>query len=117
METPSRFNNVYQNMMKTRWHISIITMVTMFLVFAGISLSVVLGWKIQQEIKELMMLMLGAFISSYNRVIDFWFNNSQRDDKLIEKMDQEDDSPEMVKAKLEAVVAETPATVAKTKDK
>lgn len=109
--TKSRFSNVYQNMMKTRWYISIITMITMLLVFFGISMSVVFGFKIQQEIKELMMLLLGAFISSYNRVIDFWFNNSQRDDKLIEKMDQEDDTPEILKIKLDA-----PGKVVKTEN-
>ena len=98
--------------MQTRWYISIITMMTMLIVFLGIMVSVVFNVKIQQELKELMMLMLGAFIASYNRVIDFWFNNSQRDDKLIEKMDQEDDTPETLKAKIEAqnavVVPEEP---------
>jgi len=41
----------------------------------------------------LMILILGAFIGSYNRVIDFWFNNSQRDQIMLQKIDEEDDPP------------------------
>jgi len=39
------------------------------------------------------LLILGAFIGSYNRVIDFWFNNSQRDQIMLQKIDEEDDPP------------------------
>ena len=44
-----------------------------------------------QEWKEIMLLILGAFIGSYNRVIDFWFNNAERDKEIINRADHEDD--------------------------
>ena len=46
--------------------------------------------------KEILLLLLGAFIGSYNRVIDFWFNNAERDNLLIEKVDDEDDEVKVV---------------------
>lgn len=96
----NRFNVIYQKMLNTRWYITIITLLTLLAIFAGILSAIVLQVHILQEWKELLFLLLGAFIGSYNRVIDFWFNNSQRDDKLIEKMDQEDDSEAILQQKL-----------------
>lgn len=98
----NRFNVVYQKMLNTRWYITILTMITLIVVLGGITLSILFKAHIAQEWKEILLLLLGAFIGSYNRVIDYWFNNSQRDDKLIEKMDQENDSDDLVKAKLVA---------------
>lgn len=98
----NRFNLVYQKMLNTRWYITIITLLTLLLILVGVLTATMLNAHIAQEWKELLFLLLGAFIGSYNRVIDYWFNNSQRDDKLIEKMDQENDSDDLVKAKLKA---------------
>ena len=42
-------------------------------------------WAIEeedQEWKEIMLLILGAFIGSYQRVIDFWFNNAEQDKEI-----------------------------------
>ena len=44
-----------------------------------------------QEWKEIMLLILGAFIGSYQRVIDFWFNNAEQDKEIIDRADHEDD--------------------------
>lgn len=100
VDKENRFNVVYQKMLNTRWYITIITLLTLLLVLVGIMAAIVFKVHLIQEWKEMLFLLLGAFIGSYNRVIDFWFNNSQRDEKLIEKMDQEDDSDELLKRKL-----------------
>lgn len=97
----NRFNVIYQKMLTARWRITVLTMVTMMIFLLGISASVLFGVHIAQEWKEILLLLLGAFIGSYNRVIDHWFNNSQRDEKILEKMDQENDSDDLVKAKIE----------------
>ena len=96
----NRFNAIYQKMINARWRITVLTMVTMMIFLLGISVSVLFGVRIAQEWKEILLLLLGAFIGSYNRVIDHWFNNSQRDEKILEKMDQENDSDDLVKDKL-----------------
>lgn len=98
----NRFNVLYQKMLNTRWYITILTLLTLLAILVGIVLAIFFNVHVAQEWKEILLLLLGAFIGSYNRVIDHWFNNSQRDDKLLEKMDQENDTDALVKAKLEA---------------
>ena len=39
------------------------------------------GWK------EILLLMLGGFVGSFAKVIDFWFNNAEDDVKLLEHAD------------------------------
>jgi len=99
-DNKNRFNVVYQKMLAIRWKITLITLLSMLAIMVGISTSIVMGTRIVQEWKEIMLFMLGAFIGSYNRVFDYWFNNSQRDDKLIEKMDQENDTDDLLRSKL-----------------
>lgn len=95
----NRFNVILQKMMNTRWYITMIVLLTFLMLLFGIVVSIVFKAHITQEWKEILLLLLGAFIGSYNRVIDFWFNNAQRDDKLIEKVDEENDSVEELAAK------------------
>lgn len=95
----NRFNVILQKMMNTRWYITMIVMLTFLAILLGIVLSILFQAHVSQEWKEILLLLLGAFIGSYNRVIDFWFNNTQRDDKLIEKVDEENDSEEELKSK------------------
>lgn len=89
----NRFNIIFQRMMSVRWYITFITMVTLLAILIGIVLSILLKATMEQEWKEILLLILGAFIGSYNRVIDFWFNNSQRDQIMLQKIDEEDDPP------------------------
>ena len=79
--------------MNVRWYITFITMVTLLAILCGIVLSIMVKATMAQEWKEILLLILGAFIGSYNRVIDFWFNNSQRDQIMLQKIDEEDDPP------------------------
>jgi hypothetical protein len=87
----NRFNVIFQKMMSVRWYITFITMVTLLAILCGIVLSIMVKATMAQEWKEILLLILGAFIGSYNRVIDFWFNNSQRDQIMLQKIDEEDD--------------------------
>ena len=89
----NRFNIIFQKMMSVRWYITFITMVTLLAILCGIVLSIMVKADMAQEWKEILLLILGAFIGSYNRVIDFWFNNSQRDQIMLQKIDEEDDPP------------------------
>lgn len=97
-DNKNRFNVIFQRMMAVRWYITFITMITLLAILCGVVLSIMVKADIAQEWKEILLLILGAFIGSYNRVIDFWFNNSQRDQIMIQKIDEEDDPPETPKA-------------------
>jgi hypothetical protein len=35
-------------------------------------------------------LLLGAFIGSYGKIIDYWFSDTDKDKMLVQKMDEED---------------------------
>jgi hypothetical protein len=106
VDDKNRFNAIYRSMIKARWRITVLTMVTMMIFLLGISVSVAFGVRIAQEWKEILLLLLGALIGSYNRVIDHWFNNSQRDEKILEKMDQENDSDAVIDKKLSLMAVE-----------
>ena len=46
--------------------------------FMSSGVDVMGGWK------EILLLMLGGFVGSFAKVIDFWFNNGEDDVKLLE---------------------------------
>lgn len=76
---------------RNRLWITTITLVTFLFIMFGISYALLMGTELAQEWKEILLLVLGAFIGSYNRVIDFWFNSTERDKELIARADHEDD--------------------------
>jgi|TARA_B110000977_G_scaffold153215_1_gene194671 hypothetical protein len=56
----------------------------------GILLSIHTDTKVSGEWKELLLLLLGAFIGSYGKIIDYWFKETDKDKMLVQKMDEED---------------------------
>jgi hypothetical protein len=46
---------------------------------------------IQESWKEMLLILLGAFVGNLNKVIDYWFSNEDRDKLMVQKMDEEDD--------------------------
>ena len=46
---------------------------------------------INQEWKEILLLVLGAFLGSHSRIIDFWFNGS--DTNMNGKLDEYEGKP------------------------
>ena len=45
---------------------------------------VALGKDLTNGWKEVLLVMIGAFVGSWGKVIDFWFNNSEQDNTLLE---------------------------------
>jgi hypothetical protein len=60
------------------------------LIIAGIFTAVTLQTPMAAAWKELLMLLLGAFIGSYGKIIDYWFSDTDKDKMLVQKMDEED---------------------------
>jgi hypothetical protein len=96
VDNHNRFNFILQKMMNTRWYITVVTLVIFLTIVIGLGVGIITKSTIDAEWKELLLLLLGAFIGSYNRVIDFWFNSAERDNLLIEKVDQEDDEAKVI---------------------
>ena len=99
VENSQRFNFMLQQMQSNRWKITLIILLTFFFIIFGIVMSVMFKASIQESWKELLLLLLGAFVGNLNKVIDYWFSNEDRDKMLIAKVDEEDDSVEAIIAK------------------
>jgi hypothetical protein len=93
VENSQRFNFMLQQMQQNRWKITLLVMFTFFFIVFGIVLAVMVKATIQESWKELLLILLGAFVGNLNKVIDFWFSNEDRDKLLVQKMDEEDDAP------------------------
>ena len=90
VEKDSRFNFLLQTMMSNRWKITLLVLFTFFFIIFGIVMAVMFKATIDQSWKEMLLILLGAFVGNLNKVIDFYFSSEDRDKMLIQKMDEED---------------------------
>ena len=90
MQQPSGFKDLLNAMMARRWYITAMVLGGFILIIAGVFLSISSQTVVGQEWKELLLLMLGAFIGSYGKIIDYWFSDTDKDKMLVQKMDEED---------------------------
>lgn len=84
------FRELLNSMMNRRWMITSIVLYTFVILSIGIVLSIHMGTEVAGEWKELLLLLLGAFIGSYGKIIDYWFSDTDKDKMLVQKMDEED---------------------------
>jgi hypothetical protein len=90
MEQPSGFKELLNAMMKRRWYITAMVLGGFMIIIAGIFSSIMIKTPMAGEWKELLLLLLGAFIGSYGKIIDYWFSDTDKDKMLVQKMDEED---------------------------
>ena len=90
MNQQSGFRELLSSMMKRRWFITAMVLGSFILIIAGVFASISSQTVVGQEWKELLLLMLGAFIGSYGKIIDYWFSDTDKDKMLVQKMDEED---------------------------
>jgi hypothetical protein len=88
--TNGGFKELLGSMMKRRWFITAIVLGGFMVIIMGIFGSIVSQTEISGEWKELLLLLLGAFIGSYGKIIDYWFSDTDKDKMLVQKMDEED---------------------------
>lgn len=71
-----------KNRSTNRFIITSVVLGTFFLIMLGIGVAILGDGdtpSINQEWKEILLLVLGAFLGSYSRIIDFWFNGNDVD--------------------------------------
>ena len=90
VEDKNRFYYMLQQMQANRWRITAIVLGLFTLIIVGINSAVFLGATIGEDWKELLLILLGAFVGNLNKVVDYWFNSEDRDKMLIQKVDEED---------------------------
>jgi hypothetical protein len=84
------FKQLLTSMMTRRWLMTLIVLITFMFTTFGIMISIHMDTTVGQEWKELLLLLLGAFIGSYGKIIDYWFSDTDKDKMLVQKMDEED---------------------------
>ena len=90
VDDKNRFYFMLQQMQSNRWKITAIVLGLFTLIIVGINAAVFLGASIGEDWKEMLLILLGAFVGNLNKVIDYWFNSEDRDKMLIQKVDEED---------------------------
>lgn len=90
VEKEEKFNFLLQTMMSNRWKITLLVLFTFFFIVFGIVMATLFKATIDEAWKELLLILLGAFVGNLNKVIDFYFSSEDRDKMLIQKMDEED---------------------------
>ena len=90
IKQPTGFKELLNSMMTRRWLITLIVLLTFMATALGIMISIHMDTIVGQEWKELLLLLLGAFIGSYGKIIDYWFSDTDKDKMLVQKMDEED---------------------------
>jgi hypothetical protein len=100
-KTESGFKDLLTNIMNKRWNITALVLGSFVLIIGGVFAAIVAKTPASAEWKELLLLMLGAFIGSYGKIIDYWFSDQDKDKLLVAKMDEENDTPEVIAMKME----------------
>ena len=90
VEDKNRFYYMLQQMQANRWRITAIVLGLFFFIILGINAGVFIGTTVNEDWKEMLLILLGAFVGNLNKVVDYWFNSEDRDKMLIQKVDEED---------------------------
>jgi hypothetical protein len=84
------FRDLLNSVMKRRWYITAMVLGGFMVIIGGVFAAIMAKTPASAEWKELLLLMLGAFIGSYGKIIDYWFSDADKDKMLVQKMDEED---------------------------
>ena len=90
MQQPTGFKDLLNSMMKRRWWITALVLGGFVIIMGAIFMAIFEQSNISGEWKEPLLLLLGAFIGSYGKIIDYWFSDTDKDKMLVQKMDEED---------------------------
>lgn len=84
------FRQLLTSMMNKRLAISSVVLLTFLAIIIGIGAAIHTNTEMSEQWKEMLLLLLGAFIGSYGKIIDYWFSDADKDKLLVQKMDEED---------------------------
>lgn len=86
----TKFAELLKDIMNKRWYITAMVLGLFILITAGIFAAILFQVPMAAAWKELLMLLLGAFIGSYGKIIDYYYSDSDKDKMLVQKADEED---------------------------
>tara|TARA_R110000782_G_scaffold269234_1_gene366988 strand:+ start:155 stop:427 length:273 start_codon:yes stop_codon:yes gene_type:complete len=82
------FTDIVKRMLLGRVVMSFIIVFSFFGVIFGIGHAMHTDTEISSEWKEILLLLLGALIGAFGKVVDHWFKDSDKDKMLIEKISE-----------------------------
>ena len=71
----------YRNSKK--WWLSFGLVFILFLIIFLMMVLIAFGIDVMEGWKEVLLVLLGAFVASFSKLIDFWFNNQEADNQLL----------------------------------
>ena len=74
-----------------KWYATVSIIFIFGLIIALMMLFMAMGKDLTTGWKEVLLVMVGAFVGSWGKVIDFWFNNSEQDNTLLETASDDDE--------------------------
>lgn len=83
--------SLVSNNYNIRFWVTVIILITFLLLVLGIGYAMYSNTPISKDWKELLLLMLGAFISSFSEVIKFWFAKDETQKEILKMAEREDD--------------------------
>ena len=91
------FVNIIKKEFWGRVLLSVVIVGSFFAVLIGIEHAMLGDHALDKDWKEILMLLLGALIGGFTKVIDFWFKDHQHDQQLLEKISEHGDGTTPVK--------------------
>ena len=87
-EADKQLLGILKSTNRNRKLITVIVLSTFMLIMVGIGVALFSAAPMAPEWKEILLLVLGAFIASYGKIIDFWFQKTDADTALIQAVDE-----------------------------
>ena len=92
-EADKQLLGILKSTNRNRKLITVIVLSTFMLIMVGIGVALFSAAPMAPEWKEILLLVLGAFIASYGKIIDFWFQKTDADTALIQAVDEPAPAP------------------------
>ncbi len=83
----SKLIEIMEYRQSRKWYVSIAIVSIFSFILAMMIYYMSQGKDVTDGWKEILLLMLGGFVGSFAKVVDFWFNNQENDNKLLEHAD------------------------------
>lgn len=84
-----KLTDIIKRTMISRVVLSYIIVFSFISVIFGIGHAMHTDTEISGEWKEILLLLLGALIGSFGKIIDYWFKDSDKDKQLIDKIKEQ----------------------------
>ena len=85
-----KLSEMLKGMFRGRIILSYVIVFSFFGVILGIGHAMHTDTEISGEWKEILLLLLGALIGAFSKVIDHWFKDTDRDKQLIEDISKKE---------------------------